>query len=113
VTLVVSSAVSRRLLVARKALDPAGHPQVLVPPIMKIARVESRCECQAQLVAELDEARSVVRGFVNDRSRGREISAPANVTKTIDQKQVDIGWSCPICTRNTLRTFNVEALSYR
>jgi len=81
--------------------------------IMKIARVESRCECQAQLVAELDEARSVVRGFVDDRSRGRQVQAPANATKKIGDKQVDVGWSCPMCTRNTLRAFNVESLSYR
>jgi len=80
---------------------------------MKIARVESRCECQAQLVADLDEARSVVRGFVSDRERGRELSAPANSTKKIGDKQVEVGWSCPMCTRNTLRTFNVETLSYR
>ncbi len=79
---------------------------------MKIARVESRCECQAQLVAELDEARSVVRGFVNDRARGRELPAPANVTKKIAEGQLDVGWSCPMCTRNTLRTFNVQTLSY-
>jgi len=79
---------------------------------MKIARVESRCECQAELVAELDEARSVVRGFVSDRTRDRELSAPANATKKIGDKQVDVGWSCPVCTRNTLRTFNVETLSY-
>lgn len=80
---------------------------------MKIARVESRCECQAQLVAELDEAHSVVRGFLNDRERGRELAAPANATKKIGAKQVDVGWSCPMCTRNTLRTFNLEALAYR
>jgi hypothetical protein len=81
-------------------------------PTMKIARVESRCECQAQLVAELDEARSVVRGFVSDRARGRELQAPANATKKIGDKQVDVGWSCPMCTRNTLRTFNIETLAY-
>jgi hypothetical protein len=80
---------------------------------MKIARVESRCECQAQLVAELDETRSVVRGFVQDRARKREISAPASAAKKFADKQVDVGWSCPMCTRNTLRTFNVEALWYR
>jgi hypothetical protein len=80
---------------------------------MKIARVESRCECQVQLVAELDEARTVVRGFVYDRARKREISAPANAAKKIGDKQVDVGWSCPMCTRNTLRTFNVETLAYR
>jgi hypothetical protein len=80
---------------------------------MKIARVESRCECQVQLVAELDEARVVVRGFVNDWARRREVVAPANATKKIGDKQVDVGWSCPMCTRNTLRTFNVESLAYR
>lgn len=80
---------------------------------MKVARVESRCECQAPLVAELDEAHSVVRGFVIDRARNRELLAPANATKKIAAKQVDVGWSCPVCTRNTLRTFNLEALSYR
>ena len=79
---------------------------------MKIARVESRCECQAHLVAELDEARSVVRGFVSDFSRKREISAPANTTKKVDARTVDVGWSCPMCTRNTLRTFNIETLAY-
>ena len=79
---------------------------------MKIARVESRCECQAQLVAELDEAGSVVRGFVRERGRGREVTAPANATKKIADKQVDVGWSCPMCTRNTLRTFNFETLAY-
>jgi rubredoxin len=79
---------------------------------MKIARVESRCECQSLLVAELDEARTVVRGFVRDREHGRELSAPANATKKIGDKQIDVGWSCPVCTRNTLRTFNVETLAF-
>jgi rubredoxin len=80
---------------------------------MKIARVQSRCECQAQLVAELDESRTVLRGYVYDRTRDREIPAPANATKPIGSKQIDVGWSCPMCTRNTLRAFNVESLSYR
>jgi len=79
---------------------------------MKIARVESRCECQAHLVAELDEARAVVRGYVSDHARGREVMAPANAAKKFDAKTVDVGWSCPMCTRNTLRTFNIETLSY-
>jgi len=97
-----------------KGLDPAGDPSVdLAPSVMKIARVESRCECQAQLVAELDESRAVVRGFVNDRARGRELAAPANAAKKKGDKQVEVGWACPICTRNTLRSFNVEALAYR
>jgi hypothetical protein len=80
---------------------------------MKIARVESRCECQAHLVAELDEQRSVVRGFVLDRPRGREVAAPANATRLVGDKQVDVGWSCPMCTRNTMRSFNIDSLGYR
>ena len=80
---------------------------------MKIARVESRCECQAELVAELNEAHAVVRGFVLDPARARELASPANATKKIGAKQLDVGWSCPICTRNTLRTFNLETLAYR
>ena len=63
-------------------------------------------------MAELNEAQTVVRGFVSDRARGREVLAPANATKKIGDKQVDVGWSCPVCTRNTLRTFNVETLIY-
>ena len=91
----------------------AGERRYICRALMKIARVESRCECQAQLVAELDEAHSVVRGFMSDRARGRELVAPANSTKKIGEKQVDVGWSCPMCTRNTLRTFNLASLSYR
>ena len=82
--------------VLRWGLDPGGCRGYSYPANMKIARVESRCECQAQLVAELDEGRVVVRGFVRDRARGREVVAPANATKKIDDKQVDVGWSCPV-----------------
>ena len=80
---------------------------------MKIARVESRCECQAHLFADLDEQRTVVRGFVLDRPRGREVTAPANATRKVGEEQVDVGWSCPMCTRNTMRSFNIGSLDYR
>jgi hypothetical protein len=80
---------------------------------MKTARVESPCECQALLVAELSEQHVVVRGFARDRARGRELLAPATATKRVAEQQVDVGWSCPMCTRNTLRMFNIGALSYR
>lgn len=81
---------------------------------MKTARVQSRCECEALLVAELDEQGVAVSGFARDRERGRELSAPASVTRRIgSERQLDVGWSCPICTRNTLRMFNVESLAYR
>ncbi len=80
---------------------------------MKIARVQSLCECQATLVAELNEQQAVVRGWAIDRGRGREWVAPANATQRAKSAQVDVGWSCPLCTRNTLRSFNAGALAYR
>jgi hypothetical protein len=78
---------------------------------MKTAVVESRCECQAKLVAELDEQRRVLRGIARD-ARGRERLAPAN-TMLLDRPRFDVGFMCPFCTRNTLRSFDTEALAYR
>ncbi len=78
---------------------------------MKVARVKSRCECQAVLVAELDEHGAVVRGFEYDPKRHRETAAPANATLR-DGGQLGVGWSCPVCTRNVLRSFNPSALVY-
>jgi hypothetical protein len=77
---------------------------------MKSATVESVCECQAKLVAMLDEQRHVVRGFA--RYRGRELLAPANAL-AIKGETFDIGFMCPFCTRNTLRSFHVGTLVYR
>ena len=78
---------------------------------MKTAVVESKCECQARLVAELDEQRRVLRGTARD-ARGRERLAPAN-SMLIDRPRFDVGFMCPFCTRNTLRSFEAEALVYR
>ena len=78
---------------------------------MKTALVESKCECQAKLVAELDEQRRVLRGTARD-GRGRERLAPAN-TMDPDHARFDVGFMCPFCTRNTLRSFEAEALVYR
>jgi hypothetical protein len=78
---------------------------------MKSARVQSTCECQAQLFADLDEGRRVLRGWVKDR-RGREYNAPANSMR-IEQVRFDVGWLCPVCTRNTLRSFDVSTLLYK
>jgi hypothetical protein len=77
---------------------------------MKCATVESVCECQAQLAAVLDEQRHVVRGFA--RYRGRELSAPANTLGT-KHETFDVGFMCPFCTRNTLRSFHGSTLVYR
>jgi len=78
---------------------------------MKSAIVESKCECQAKLVAELDEQRRVLRGTARDE-RGRERLAPAN-TMFPDRPRFDVGFMCPFCTRNTLRSFEAEGLVYR
>lgn len=77
---------------------------------MKTAIVESVCECQARLYAQLDEHRRVARGWA--RQRGREHSAPANSIRP-EHESFNIGWMCPFCTRNTLRAFSAAMLSYR
>jgi hypothetical protein len=79
---------------------------------MKTAVVYSVCECQARLGAELDEHRVVIRGWAKDTRRGQELNAPANAVRT-DTPRFDVGWMCPFCTRNTLRSFDTAALGYR
>lgn len=70
--------------------------------------VRSRCECQATLLATLDEHCHVVTGHA--RRHGAEEVAPAHSIGA-KQERFDIGWLCPFCNRNTLRTFNKGALS--
>lgn len=78
---------------------------------MKLATVHSRCECQARLSAELDENKQVRRGFATDVFRGKTRVAPAH---TIDpsKDRFDVGWACPFCTRNTLRSFETTGLAW-
>ena len=78
---------------------------------MKVATVHSRCECQTHLSAELDEQRIVLRGWAVD-ARKRQLVAPAN-TIGAEREHFDIGWACPFCTRNTLRSFIASALVFR
>src|SRR5687768_10786739 len=78
---------------------------------MKQAIIRSVCECQAQLEARLDEHRYVLSGFAVGPDRVRE-RAPAH-TMGAHQKRFDVGWLCPICGRNTLRSFDQEALAWR
>lgn len=78
---------------------------------MKVARVDSRCECQAYLGAELDEHRVALRGWAVDVRRV-ELPAPAN-TMGAERERFDVGWACPFCTRNTLRSFTGSALVFR
>ena len=78
---------------------------------MKKATVTSVCECQARLFADLDEKRRVSRGWATD-SKGRELPAPANAIRP-ERERFDVGWFCPVCTRNTLRSFEAGTLAYR
>jgi hypothetical protein len=79
---------------------------------MKTAIVYSVCECEARLGAELDEHRVAVRGWAKDPRRGRELVAPANVMHASGAR-FDVGWMCPLCTRNTLRSFDNTSLAFR
>lgn len=75
---------------------------------MKISLVRSRCECQARLVAKLDEQRHVLQAYVIDRSNHEE-SAPAHSIGA-QRDRFDVGWLCGVCGRNVLRSFAVDAL---
>lgn len=80
-------------------------------PTMKVTTVHSRCECQAKLIAELDEQRVALRGWAIDASEQR-LPAPANSIGT-ERERFDVGWACPFCTRNTLRSYTGSALVFR
>lgn len=79
---------------------------------MKTATVQSVCECQARLGAKLDANHVVVHGWANDPRRGQEEVAPAN-SIGMGAQRFQVGWLCPFCTRNTLRSFDASALSFR
>ena len=69
--------------------------------------VQSRCECQAVLSATLDEKRHVLEGSATRRG-SREIAPAHSIGASGDF--FDVGWACPFCGRNTLRTFHAGAL---
>lgn len=79
---------------------------------MKTATIDSVCECQARLGAELDEQRSVVHGWARDPRHHEKLVAPANSIDT-GADVFQVGWMCPLCTRNTLRSFQRSALRYK
>ena len=70
-------------------------------------RIQSVCECQAVLTAELNEERQVVGAWAR-RGRSQEM-APAN-TVGAGQSRFDVVWKCPMCGRNSLRMFYAGAL---
>jgi len=69
--------------------------------------ISSRCECQATLTATLDEHRHVIVGWA--KLRGASERAPAHSINA-HLERFDVGWLCPFCGRNTLRTFYAGAL---
>ena len=77
---------------------------------MKSATIHSVCECQARLGAELDERRQVITGWAVDRGQRVKHHAPAHGIGHGARFQV--GWACPCCGRNTLRSFDVGALAW-
>jgi len=79
---------------------------------MKIATVRSRCECQSTLGALLDERKCVVKGWARERDSDVDVMAPAHSIGR-DKDVFQVGWFCPFCIRNTLRSFEMSGLSYR
>ena len=80
----------------------------LPDPLMKIAFARSRCECQARLVARLNEQRHVLQAHTVDL-HGHKEPAPAHSIGASSDR-FDIGWLCSVCGRNVLRSFSAEAL---
>lgn len=78
---------------------------------MKIATIQSRCECQASLFAELDENRFVRRGWAKDTRRRKEEPSPAHSIGA-DDTHFEVGWHCPFCIRNVLRAFEASGLAW-
>jgi hypothetical protein len=68
--------------------------------------VYSPCECQARLSAELDERRYVVQAWA--KLHGSRENAPAHSIGASGER-FDVGWLCPFCGRNTLRSFDAGA----
>jgi hypothetical protein len=73
---------------------------------MPIVRVTSRCECQARLTAEIETGSApLTRGGWATRGAGTPLKAPAHVIRPTEGG-FDLGWLCPYCGRNTMRTFD-------
>ena len=69
--------------------------------------ISSRCECQASLSATLDEHRHVLSGWAGKQGV-KELAPAHSINAHLDR--FDVGWLCPFCGRNTLRTFYAGAL---
>jgi hypothetical protein len=70
---------------------------------MSTTTIHSVCECQGRLEATLDEKRLVLGGWAIGPDGARE-TAPAHSIGP-DQPWFDVAWLCPLCGRNTMRSF--------
>ncbi|HXS16526.1 MAG TPA: hypothetical protein VN764_05040 [Polyangiaceae bacterium] len=76
---------------------------------MKASPVVTRCECQTKLSA-LVGADGIVTGGTAKSRDGQERNAPATAMGA-GMEQFQVGWLCPVCGRNTVRSFYKGALS--
>jgi hypothetical protein len=74
-----------------------------------VTTIQSACECQSKLFAELDERRNVVRGWAKDKT-ARVNVAPAHSIGA-HGSLFQVAWQCPFCTRNQLRSFDAGAFT--
>lgn len=66
--------------------------------------VQSVCECQAILEADLDDHRLVLSGWEIEADGTRQ-TAPAHSIDP-DKLRFDVAWLCPACGRNTMCSFS-------
>ncbi len=74
---------------------------------MRRFTISSRCECQARLGAFLDEKRLVMGGAAT--RHGVTERAPAHSIGAASER-FEVGWLCPFCGRNTVRSFDAGSL---
>lgn len=77
---------------------------------MKISFARSRCECQALLVAKLNEQRHVIQSYAE--VDGQREHAPAHSIGA-QRERFDVGWLCSVCGRNVMRSFYAGALIWK
>ncbi len=79
-----------------------------------VYEIHSVCECQALLGADLDANHLVLRGWASRSGvaakPGAAEKAPAN-SMSLASDHFDVAWHCPICGRNTLRSFHAASLT--
>lgn len=75
---------------------------------MKVAQLQSRCECEATLRCQVTDQGQVLSGSMS--ARGKTESAPAMRVSSMSSSkgQLDVGFLCPFCGRNTLRVFDLK-----